>query len=108
MAEKKTSKPVTKKKEPKIKIDHKAKTITMIEKVYENLTQEEQDRIFKYKPLGYEITIKDNPKRESLTADAIKAAIKEEADLKTFEKIKEEKGFFAARGWYLSEYKKNK
>ena len=78
------------KKTDKIKIDNAAKTITMYQRAFENLTEAEEDKVFKYQGIGYELIIKDNPvpkgakQDRTKEADILKALAKDEAALETY------------------------
>ena len=99
------------KKNEKIKIDNAAKTITMYQRAFENLTADEEAKVTRYQKVGYELVIKDNPipkgakKDKTKEADILKALEKDEAALETYKAKKAAGGFFAAKGWYQKEYK---
>lgn len=96
------------------KADHEEKVIEIYQKDFEKLTPEEERTIVRYKNLlDYKIKILDNPERQprksksnSLKeADILAALVDDEAAKEKYNQIKSEKGFLAARTWFLQNHK---
>lgn len=98
------------KKVPYIVVNYKAKTFTINDAV--KPTKQDEEDITRYLQSGYKMRHKsakrtEQAKKKALTDEAIKTALKGNADaLKEYEDTKKEKGFFVAKALYVSKYAK--
>lgn len=85
-------------------VNEPKKTVTYI---IDSLTDKEFKQVLQYKEVGYDIVIKQKPKRNGTTFEEMKKKAKGKPfEKELLEKIESKENYMKIRKWYLEQIKK--